>query len=135
MSFFKCSHCGVGENTALTHGFIVPRCLEESAKEAAASYRKVLGLAEGEPFGVYCSQCNPVWYTNKGTEYGIGPNPNPTVGYGLWHGKFPRRPYEDWISEQPEAPKPPPQIDLLDELEDLRKRSTATVDAKARKKV
>ena len=36
---------------------------------------------------------------------------------------------------QPEAPKPPPQIDLLDELEDLRKRSTATVDAKARKKV
>ncbi len=67
--------------------------LVKESKEAYESYRKVLNLKPGEPFGPYCSACCPLWYDEKGN-YGVGPNPRPTKdkydGGGLWHDAFER---------------------------------------------
>lgn len=50
---------------------------------------EVLGLSKGEEWGVYCSACNPIWFDASGT-YGVGKNPNPESGEGIWHGEFDR---------------------------------------------
>lgn len=95
MSLFQCSKCGCIENTACTSGYHMMWQMDKRDVEAAASYRKVLGLAEDDMFGNYCSACSPIWFTPEGG-YGIGPGPvgqgNGLMGdvYGVWHGKFKR---------------------------------------------
>ena len=97
MSLFQCAKCGCCENTALTNAgnaYFNNHRLESEGVErpALATYRVVLGLPPGAEFGAYCSACTPFWYTEKGN-FGIGPNPTPEPGEGLWHGKFERKFY------------------------------------------
>lgn len=54
---------------------------------ALLSYKEQLGLRPDQPFAPTCSACSPVWYDKAGN-YGIGPNPDPKPGRGLWHGEF-----------------------------------------------
>lgn len=96
MSLFQCNKCGCEENTALSSGSWGLGLFDHhgadpdpNVRAAAASYREVLGLAPGSPFGKLCSACSPLWY-GAGRGYGVGPNPNPTKGHGLWHGHFSR---------------------------------------------
>ena len=92
MSLFQCSKCGCKENTACSNmsraHFNNHLYKGESSQAALASYREALGLKPDEEFGAYCSACSPMWFDNH--NLGLAPNPNPTPGEGLWHGKFPR---------------------------------------------
>lgn len=95
MSLFQCDRCGCLENTSCTGGYWTMKLVEDYP-EVAASYRKVLGLAPDEPFGAYCSVCDPAWFDARG-HYGIGPRPKQYKdsmgigdGEGKWHGKFER---------------------------------------------
>lgn len=87
MPLFVCSRCGCVDNTAESMGSAIA-IHTSRAPSAAASYRKVLGLTPEQEFGRYCSVCNPIWFTVG--SYGIGPNPKPTPGFGIWHGRFKR---------------------------------------------
>ena len=103
MSLFQCDKCGCLENTACTGGYHMShhfRIRPDGIPEEPAivhGYRVVLGLKEGEPFGSYCSACNPIWYTESG-HHGLGPRPadyekNPHYhrdDAGRWHGTFER---------------------------------------------
>lgn len=95
MGLFQCQKCGAVENSACSSGYHPLNCLSFTTPksprhaddlEALAGFRKTLGLPEGAKLGVYCSVCTPVWY--DGGRYGVGRNPNPTEGAGLWHGRF-----------------------------------------------
>jgi hypothetical protein len=92
MSLFQCDKCGCRENTACSnmgHAFMNNALdADPGARAALASYREILGLKPGDKFGAYCSACSPKWYKNG--FFGIGPNPHPAPGEGLWHDKFPR---------------------------------------------
>jgi hypothetical protein len=70
MSLFQCDKCGCLENTSLTEGYWTGNEYIKGKPEYQ-SYRDKLGLAEGQPWGHYCSACNP-------------------RGDGQWHGKFAR---------------------------------------------
>jgi len=86
MSLFQCSKCGCVENTAASDGGYLIKYLvtKEQHPEAYASYKKVLGLKDNEPFGQYCCVCNPIWF-DKGN-YGIGECPTSKQ----WHDRFDR---------------------------------------------
>jgi hypothetical protein len=85
----------------LTRGYLVNSLLDRD-NPAYASYLEVLGLPPTAKLGEYCSVCNPAWFNpcSCGTaphkagypcgNYGIGKNPNPKPGQGLWHGRFNR---------------------------------------------
>ena len=92
MSLFQCSKCGCKENTACSNmsraHFNNHLYTDARATVALASYRQILGLQPGAPFGSYCSACSPMWFKNG--ELGAGPNPNPKPGEGLWHDRFPQ---------------------------------------------
>jgi len=94
MSVFQCSICGCAENTALTRGFGGLWLVKRDSK-AYKSYRKLLGLKEGEPYGSYCSMCSPIWYDKDG-KHGIGPIPEEAKSddrweaIGMWHKRFKR---------------------------------------------
>lgn len=94
MPIFQCDKCGCAENSAIT------KCSHSSYKMnvqfendptnlALNSYKKIIGIDPSMPFGRYCSACCPVWFNNE-DKYGVGPNPNPKPGCGLWHNKFRR---------------------------------------------
>jgi hypothetical protein len=105
MSLFQCDKCGCVENTASSDGgwhapYLLGRSnMDEGNKEAIESYRKVMGLKEGEEFGHYCCVCSPSWFTEKGS-YGVGEKPelNPNLvrrpserkNLREWHNRFPR---------------------------------------------
>ena len=97
MSLFQCHLCGCVENSSCTSGYHSRDEFLKRSPEAYASYRKILGLKEGEPYPALCSVCVPAWFTEDG-EYGVGPRP---PGYksegkkysdrdGTWHGRFER---------------------------------------------
>ena len=104
MSLFQCDHCGCCENTALSgyHSQLREwKRMETDHPAILASYRVVLGLKEDQPLGQYCSACSPVWEDQDG-KYGLGPNPNPIPGHGMWHGQFKRSYYPKgkfWMDE------------------------------------
>jgi hypothetical protein len=85
MSLFQCDRCGCLENTACTNGYHIRSSLQNEKGEAVESYRQIMGLKPGQPFGAYCSVCTPVWFTEEGA-YGVGPHSE-----SRWHGKFERR--------------------------------------------
>lgn len=97
MSLFQCGPCGCLENTACTSGY---HSRDEYLKRDAAayeSYRQVLGLKPDEPWPGLCSACVPIWFTDEGETYGIGPRPADYKkhkyldGDGMWHGTFARK--------------------------------------------
>jgi len=91
MSLFSCAKCGTVENTALGrcgHPYFLNSYKDDKTKPQLDSYREILGIPPGEDFKQYCSACCPMWFNKK--EFGMGPNPNPTPGNGLWHGRFKR---------------------------------------------
>jgi hypothetical protein len=92
MSLFQCDNCGVCENTSCSnasHAYHNNHLFKgENARLAIESYRIVLGLPVGAALGAYCSVCTPFWFTAKG-DLGIGPNPDPRPGSGVWHNRFP----------------------------------------------
>lgn len=73
MSIYKCAKCGCAENTAL--GLYWTRNYPESYNwsEVGEQYR-------GKPL---CSECAPSRFVSG----------SPT-GWGKWHGKFPKKPYD-----------------------------------------
>lgn len=97
MSIFQCQKCGCSENTADTECF---HCMSWMNREytdkdthpgvllALQSYKRILGLRDDESFGYYCSACCPLWF--EGKSYGVGPNPDPQPGEGMWHGEWER---------------------------------------------
>ena len=96
MSLFACDKCGCVENTSCTGGYHHYPLNQAQHKNVLDSYRKVLGLPDGVPYGSYCSACDPSWFNEEG-DFGIGPRPEGhTSKYedrhaGKWHGGFTRR--------------------------------------------
>ena len=89
MSLFQCAKCGCLENTALGrcgHPYFLNSYKEP--KPELDSYREILGIPPGAEFQQYCSACCPLWFDKN--QFGMGRNPNPTPGNGLWHGAFKR---------------------------------------------
>jgi hypothetical protein len=97
MSPFQCDKCGCVDDSATSDGgYLAKLLLDTAPRDVTDSYRKVLGLSPGEPFGHYCYLCNPIWIRpcTCGTlphkpghgchHYGVGANPN----VRHWHGKF-----------------------------------------------
>lgn len=127
MSLFQCSRCGCEENTACSnmsrpHFWNEIMGKDERAAAALASYREILGMAPGEPFGELCSACSPAWIDPQTRDYGVGPNPNPKPGEGMWHGEWPQKflPLGEYMTdprtgnlvrkdEYVEPPPPPPR--------------------------
>lgn len=88
MSLFQCDNCGCAENSALTEGYLTLEFLVDDP-EVIKSYKEILGLKEDEEFGNYCSACCPIWFNENG-QCGLGKNPKPKPGEGMWHGQFDR---------------------------------------------
>lgn len=73
MPIFKCAKCGCAENTALGFYWAVQSLADD------VDWSSVGEEYKGKPL---CSECAPAQYKD-GT----------LTGFGKWHGRFPKKPY------------------------------------------